>query len=117
LAGLLSVVLGAGVVREVRVGLARVALTAELAKNGELLVVQVLDSKRDERGFRVMLRYRYLTPSGAELEGSVASSEGGAYRIAESDTKSLALVSRDGRRGVLLTRSGYPLLNAAEALS
>lgn len=99
-----------------RISLNRVALAAELAKNGELSVVELLDTKRDERGFGVMLRYRYRTLSGAILEGSIASSEGGAYRVAESDTHSLALVSRDGRRGILLTRSGYPLLNAAEAL-
>ena len=61
-----------------------------------------------------MFRYRFRTPSGAVLEGSIASSEGGAYRVAESERSSLALLSRDGRRGLLLTRSGYPLLNAAE---
>lgn len=113
---LLTALVMAGGLREVRTALARLTLTAELAKNGALSVVELLDTKRDERGFRVMLHYRYRTPGGAVLEGSIASSEGGAYRVAESDTKSLALVSRDGRHGVLLTRSGYPLLNADEAL-
>lgn len=112
---LAALVLGGGL-REVRTALARLSLTTELTKNGQLSVVELLDTKQDERGFRVMLHYRYGTPGGAVLEGSIASSEGGAYRVAESDTKSLALVSRDGRHGVLLTRSGYPLLNAAEAL-
>ena len=62
-----------------------------------------------------MLRYRFRTPSGSVLTGSIALSEGGAYRVAESEHRSLALLSCDGRRGLLLTRSGYPLLNAAEA--
>jgi len=94
----------------------RLALTAELVQSGELAVVELLESKRDQKDFRVMLRYRYRTPSGAVLEGSIASSEGGAYRVNESERQSLALLSRDGSRGLLLTRSGYPLLNASEHL-
>ncbi len=113
---LLVALLLRGVLREVRVSRDRLALAAELVKNGPLAVVELLEIKRDQKGFRVMLRYRYRTPSGAVLEGSIASSEGGAYRVNESQRKSLALLSRDGRRGLLLTRSGYPLLNASEHL-
>lgn len=113
---LLVALLVRGILREVRVSRDRLALAAELVQSGVLAVVELLGSKRDYKGFRAMLRYRYRTPSGAVLEGSIASSEGGAYRVNESQRKSLALLSRDGRRGLLLTRSGYPLLNASEHL-
>lgn len=111
---LLVALVAAGVIREVRGSVARLALTAELAKDGKLSVVDLLDCKKDDKGFRVMLRYRFRTPSGVVLQGDIASSEGGAYRLAESEHQSLALLARDERTGLLLTRSGYPLLNAAE---
>jgi len=112
---LVAVILG-GALRDVRSSLNRLTVTAELVKNGRLVFVELLESKRDERGWRVLVRYRYRTPSGAVLEGSIATSEGGAYRVNESERKSLALLSQDGQRGLLLTRSGYPLLNASEHL-
>jgi len=114
---LLVALLVKGTSREVRVSRDRLALATELVGNGGLSVVELLESKRDQNGFRVMLRYRYRTPSGAMLKGSIASSEGGAYRLNESESQSLALLSQDGRRGLLLARSGYPLVNVAEHLS
>ena len=44
--------------REVRVSRDRLALAAELVQSGELAVVELLESKRDQNGFRVTLRYR-----------------------------------------------------------
>jgi hypothetical protein len=108
---------GVGAWREQRVSLNRMALAESLAKDGELTIVSVLTSRRDDNGFRVMLRYTLRTPDGATHEASVAASEGGAYRVDELGNKSAALLSRDGRQVLLLTRSGYPLLNAAEALA
>jgi hypothetical protein len=106
-----------GALREARLARGRLALATEIEHgSGELAVVQLLETKRDELGFRVVLRYRYRTPSGAVLRNSIALSEGGAYRVNESAQESLALLSRDGQRGLLLTRSGYPLQNVSEAL-
>jgi len=102
--------------RSARVGLGRLRLATQLAQMGQLVQVEILDSKRDELGMRVMLRYRYRTPNGTVLTASIPSSEGGAYRVDESPSKSLALLAPDERRGVLLTRSGYPVLNASERL-
>jgi hypothetical protein len=113
---LLVAVLVRGGWREVRVSRDRLALAEELARSGELAVVELLERKRDDQGFRVMFRYRFRTPAGTVLEGGIASSEGGAYRWHESERQSVALLSRDGRRGLLLARSGYPLLNVSEHL-
>ena len=108
---------GVGAWREQRVSLRRMALAESLAKDGELVIVKVLTWRRDDNGFRVMLRYTFRTPDGATHEASIAVSEGGAYRVDELGNESAALLSRDGQQVLLLTRSGYPLLNAAEALA
>lgn len=108
---------GLGTRRELRVSLDRISLTEQLAKEGVLAVVDVVMSRKDDKGFRVMLRYTFRTPQGTTHEAGIAITEGGAYRVNESERKSAALLSRDGRQAVLLTRSGYPLLNAAEALA
>jgi hypothetical protein len=106
-----------GAVREARLSRGRLALARELSRTGQLAQVQIVETKRDGLGFRVMLRYRYRTPIGTLLEARIPISEGGAFRVDESPQASLALVSHDGKRGLLLTRSGYPLLNPPSALS
>lgn len=108
---------GFGTWRELRVSLHRMVLAESLAKDGELAIVNVLTWRKDDKGFRVMLRYTFRTPDGATHEAGIAVSEGGAYRVDDLGNKSAALLSRDGRQVVLLARSGYPLLNAAEALA
>ena len=109
--------IGVGTWRELRVSLERLQLAESLAKDGVPTIVNVMASRKDDGGFRVMLRYTFRTPDGATHEAAIAVAEGGAYRVDESGTKSLALLSRDGRQVLLLTRSGYPLLNATEALA
>jgi hypothetical protein len=109
--------IGYGARREMRVSLDRLKLTERLAKDGTLAIVDVVTTRKDENGFRVMLRYSFRTPTGVVHEANMTLAEGGAYRVGESDGKSLALLSRDERQGLLLTRSGYPLLNAAEVLA
>ena len=109
--------IGFGTWRELGVSLNRLELAESLSKNGVPTVVNIMASRKDDGGFRVMLRYTIRTPDGATHEAAIAVAEGGAYRVDESGTKSLALLSRDGRQVLLLTRSGYPLLNATEALA
>ena len=117
LAAFMAAVVGAGTWREQRVSLNRLKLAESLANDGVPTIVNVMASRKDENGFRVMFRYTFRTAAGAQYEAAIAVAEGGAYRVDESETKSLALLSRDGRQVLLLTRSGYPLLNAAEALA
>jgi hypothetical protein len=114
---LLALAFFVGAAREARLAFRRLALASEIEQDGMLSSVRLLETKRDELGFRVMLRYRYRTPGGTELQAAIALSEGGAYRLNGSDDESLALLSRDGQRGLLLTRSGYPLLNALDLLA
>lgn len=105
-----------GSMKEVRASLDRMALSRELSEDGKLAPVDLLESRREEGGFRVMLLYRYRTTRGVELTGSIAVAEGGAYRLDESGDQSLAMLSQDEQRGLLLSRSGYPLMNLREHL-